>query len=76
VPGMQFNVAAQAELVNASVEMCSTQCTYMESFVCRSFDFLVDKRTCLMYKENLKDKVHADLQLVENKNCNHYSSKK
>jgi hypothetical protein len=72
---MQFNVKPQSEIFNASVEICSTQCTFLDSFVCRSFDYLFEENRCLLYKENLVDKVHADLKLVENKACNHYSSK-
>ena len=76
VPQMQLSVAPLSRLYNASVAACSAQCTFMEAFVCRSFDFLVDTNTCLFYKENMKDKIHIDIKLLPNPNCTHYSSSK
>lgn len=74
VAGYQLNVKPEAVYANNSVERCATVCSYMESFICRSFDYLIDENFCLMYKENVKDNIHSNVELIPNKNSNHYSS--
>ena len=75
VPQTQLGVFAQTKLFNASVEYCAEICSREDNYLCRSFDFLTDKRECMLYKENLKDNIYIDLVVTQNANSNHYSSK-
>lgn len=72
--GKKLNVKPQATYYNTSVEVCATMCSYLESFVCRSFDYFVVTNDCFLYKENIKDKIHSNIELVDNAISNHYSS--
>ncbi|RMZ95133.1 antigen B membrane [Brachionus plicatilis] len=73
VAGYQLNVKPEAKYVNTSVDRCASVCSYMEAFVCRSFDYLIDTNVCWLYKENVKDNIHSNVELFSNKNSNHYS---
>lgn len=75
VAGYQLNVKPHTKYINISVERCASVCSYMEAFVCRSFDFFIDSNVCWLYEENVKDNIHLDVELISNKNSNHYSSK-
>jgi hypothetical protein len=71
----QLIVEPQSRLYNVSAETCSEMCIFEDSYLCRSFDYFVDKNTCFLYKENVKDKIYINLKIENNPNCNHYSSK-
>ncbi|CAF0709531.1 unnamed protein product [Brachionus calyciflorus] len=71
--GYQLNVNPTVKYLNVSVERCAVICSYTEAFVCRSFDYFIDTNTCFLYKENVKDKIHINVELKPNEICNHYS---
>jgi hypothetical protein len=75
VPDIQLNVKPSSEFLNTTVDICATLCEFMDSFLCRSFDFLTNDNTCFLYKENLKDQLFENVVGVDNPLSQHYSSK-
>ncbi|CAF0709535.1 unnamed protein product [Brachionus calyciflorus] len=69
----QLKAKPETQLTNTSVESCAEICVLDDSFFCRSFDYFIDTRTCLLYKENIIDKFSKDLGITTNLNVNHYS---
>ncbi len=70
----QMSVTPQTKFFDSTVEICAQMCSFTDSFICRSFDFLIDTNTCYLYKENLKDINFPNVYGIKNENCSHYSS--
>jgi hypothetical protein len=73
-PNAQLDVQAQSELFNSSIDRCAEMCVLEDSYICRSFDFLSDTNTCLLHRENLKDRLFVKLNVNANPVSTHYSS--
>lgn len=65
----------QSSIGNLTVEACAELCALEDAYLCRSFDFIAPTRTCNLFKENVKDKIYFNLNLQQNVDCNHYSSR-
>lgn len=69
-PGKQLKIKPVALYEQISVEACSSVCVFSEGILCRSFDFILSTRNCLLYDENAA----KGSKLISNDDCNHYSS--
>ena len=75
VPQTQLSIEPQTKYYNTTVASCAQMCEFIDSYVCRSFDFFINDNTCHLYKENLKDINFPNVVGIANLNCSHYSSK-
>lgn len=74
VPSIELQISAKSIFYEVTVEECAELCVYEDSYLCRSFDYKLDKK-CFLFSENIKDEIFVDLKKTENPNSNHYSSK-
>ena len=69
-----LQINAKSIMNGISVESCAEQCVFEDSYLCRSFDYNIDKNVCYLYTENLKDEIFMDLKKNQSLITNHYSS--
>ncbi|RNA22484.1 antigen B membrane, partial [Brachionus plicatilis] len=69
----QLSIKPQSNILNQSIEGCAEICSFQDGYLCRSFDYDIEKKECYLYRENLVDKNFLDLGIKSNKNVNHYS---
>ena len=76
IPELEIvNLKPISQIYNTTVETCATLCTYEESVLCRSFTYYLNTGNCLLYKENLADKIYTEIKTQYNQMSNHYSRK-
>ena len=49
VPQTQLDVTPQTRLINTTVEACAEMCTFVDSYLCRSFDYFISSNNCNLY---------------------------
>ena len=71
-----MGIKPESILNDMTAERCAEICYLEDSFVCRSFDYSLEKSSCFLYSQSIKDRDKINLEIVTDLSFNHYSRSK